>query len=261
MVWVGLIFFVNFVQLVVLQTADEQSRGFLHKAVVPSVAWWFRHASTVTVVTGVLLLVLAGYLLPSLVYGTERLRAAGAGAAALGRRRRRARHVDVRAHVHLAEHAGRAGPAPRRRRAPRPRARARVVLFARLNLVLSLPVVIRHGGGGAPLLTWPRAAAAPRDDAVIASARSGEPDRYLAALLAPPAARDALLALAAFSSELARVPRARPREPAMGEIRLQWWRDALAAPARARAPAIPWPTRVRAAMHRYDLPARRSCSS
>ena len=36
-----------------------------------SVAWWFRHASTVTVLSGVVLLVLAGYLLPSLVYGTS----------------------------------------------------------------------------------------------------------------------------------------------------------------------------------------------
>ena len=28
-------FFVNFVQLVALQAADEQGRGFLHKAIVP----------------------------------------------------------------------------------------------------------------------------------------------------------------------------------------------------------------------------------
>ena len=64
-------------------------------------------------------------------------------------------------------------------------------------------------------------------DAVAASARAGEPDRYLAALLAPPSARHHLLALAAFSSELARVPSVVTREPMMGEIRLQWWRDAL----------------------------------
>ena len=29
MVWVGLIFFVNFVQLIALQGADDQARGFL----------------------------------------------------------------------------------------------------------------------------------------------------------------------------------------------------------------------------------------
>src|SRR5262249_37825270 len=54
-------------------------------------------------------------------------------------------------------------------------------------------------------------------------------DRYLSALLAPRAARPHLLALAAFSSEVARVPLLVTREPAMGQIRLQWWRDVLAA--------------------------------
>jgi phytoene synthase len=68
------------------------------------------------------------------------------------------------------------------------------------------------------------------DDAtgeVAAIARAGEPDRYLAALLAPPAQREALLALAAFAAELARIPHRAVREPFMGELRLQWWRIAL----------------------------------
>jgi 15-cis-phytoene synthase len=64
-------------------------------------------------------------------------------------------------------------------------------------------------------------------ETVAASARAGDPDRYLAALLAPPAARDGLLALAAFSAELGRIGHLVTREPMMGEIRLQWWRDAL----------------------------------
>lgn len=64
-------------------------------------------------------------------------------------------------------------------------------------------------------------------DVVAQSARAGEPDRYLAALLAPAPARSHLLALAAFSSELARVSAAVTREPMMGEVRLQWWCDAV----------------------------------
>ncbi len=66
--------------------------------------------------------------------------------------------------------------------------------------------------------------------AVASAAKHWEPDRYLAALLAPAAERDALLALAAYSAELARVTFAVVREPAMGVIRLQWWRDALTLP-------------------------------
>jgi 15-cis-phytoene synthase len=65
-------------------------------------------------------------------------------------------------------------------------------------------------------------------DAVMAAARAGEPDRFVAALLAPAAVRNDLLALAAFSAELRRIPDS-VTEPMMGEIRLQWWRDTIAA--------------------------------
>ena len=61
-------------------------------------------------------------------------------------------------------------------------------------------------------------------DAVIAAARAGEPDRYLAALLAPPALRPALLALAAFSAEIRRIPLL-VHEPAMAAIRAGIYRD------------------------------------
>lgn len=66
-----------------------------------------------------------------------------------------------------------------------------------------------------------------REFAVIrASAREHEPDRYLAALLAPKAARDDLIVLAAFVGEIHRIGRI-VREPHLAEIRLQWWREAL----------------------------------
>ena len=51
-------------------------------------------------------------------------------------------------------------------------------------------------------------------------------DRYLCALLAPEAHRPALMALYAFSAEIARV-RDVVSEPLPGEVRLQWWRDLL----------------------------------
>ena len=91
-------------------------------------------------------------------------------------------------------------------------------------------------------------------DAIAASARAGEPDRYLAALLAPPSARPHLLALAAFLGELARVPARVTREPAMGQIRLQWWRDAIAAPADART-GNPVADALRATIGACHLPA------
>jgi phytoene synthase len=90
-------------------------------------------------------------------------------------------------------------------------------------------------------------------DAVIQSARAGEPDRYLAALLAPAAVRPYLVALAAFSSELGRVASAVTREPLMGEIRLQWWREALAPAEPGALSGNPVADAVRVAVAAGDL--------
>ena len=56
--------------------------------------------------------------------------------------------------------------------------------------------------------------------------RQQDPDRYLTALFAPAERREALFALYAFNLELARA-RESVREPIMGRMRLQWWRDSL----------------------------------
>jgi len=88
--------------------------------------------------------------------------------------------------------------------------------------------------------------------AILEAARSGEPDRYLAALLAPAARRADLLALAAFSAELARIPYAARREPAMAAIRLRWWHDALALPQQASS-GHPIADALRAASVRHGL--------
>jgi len=56
--------------------------------------------------------------------------------------------------------------------------------------------------------------------------RRGDHDRFLTALFAPAAARESLLALYAFNLEVARV-RETVSEPMLGQIRLQWWREAI----------------------------------
>ena len=56
--------------------------------------------------------------------------------------------------------------------------------------------------------------------------REHDRDRYQAALFAPPAGREALFALYAFNYEVARV-RETVTQPMLGEIRLQWWREAV----------------------------------
>jgi len=53
-----------------------------------------------------------------------------------------------------------------------------------------------------------------------------DPDRYYASLFAPAERRPLLFALYAFNHEIARVAES-VREPMLGEIRLQWWREAV----------------------------------
>ncbi len=70
---------------------------------------------------------------------------------------------------------------------------------------------------------------------VISAARRGAYDYYLSALLAPVGSRDDQLVLAAFEGELVRIIET-VGEPILAEIRLQWWRDTIAAMAERRGP-------------------------
>lgn len=68
----------------------------------------------------------------------------------------------------------------------------------------------------------------PRLSPLGALVRRHDPARYQTALFAPADRREALFALYAFNWEIARV-RESVSEPMLGQIRLQWWREALAA--------------------------------
>jgi len=70
---------------------------------------------------------------------------------------------------------------------------------------------IQHRGGLSP---------------IGALVRNHDRDRFQTALFAPAALREALFALYAFNYEIARV-RESVREPMLGQIRLQWWRDVI----------------------------------
>lgn len=63
-------------------------------------------------------------------------------------------------------------------------------------------------------------------DACADLVRRGDPDRFLAAMAAPVAARAVLFAIYAFNLEVARAPWA-SAEPMIAEMRLQWWRDVV----------------------------------
>jgi phytoene synthase len=83
--------------------------------------------------------------------------------------------------------------------------------------------------------------------------READPDRYWASLLAPVEKRPYLHALHAFNFEIARV-RDAVREPMLGEIRLQWWRDALQGEARGDVRANPVAAALDDTIVKFRLP-------
>lgn len=68
--------------------------------------------------------------------------------------------------------------------------------------------------------------------------RAQDRDRFLAALFAPEAVRLHLMALYAFSLDVARV-REVAREPLPGEVRLAWWREVIEGEGRGAVDAHP----------------------
>jgi phytoene synthase len=71
--------------------------------------------------------------------------------------------------------------------------------------------------------------------ACAAMVEHSDPDRFRAAMAAPPAAREILFPLYAFNLEVARAPW-RTREPMLAEMRLQWWRDVVETTAAGQTP-------------------------
>lgn len=79
-------------------------------------------------------------------------------------------------------------------------------------------------------------------------------DRYLATLVLTGAQRDAVTALYAFNADIAAI-RERVSGPAPGEIRLQWWSDALAGEEHGDVRQNPLADALLDTMERYAIPA------
>lgn len=88
---------------------------------------------------------------------------------------------------------------------------------------------------------------------VLAELRNHDRDRYLATALLPPGPREAVAALYAFNADIASI-RDRAREPAAGEIRLQWWADALAGEGHGNVRQNPLAAALLDVIAEYGLP-------
>jgi 15-cis-phytoene synthase len=83
--------------------------------------------------------------------------------------------------------------------------------------------------------------------------RREDRDRWLASLFVSPELRRHIHALYAFSLEIARVPEI-VSEPLLGEIRFQWWRDALEGTHAGEAKANPVAAALLDTLARFHLP-------
>lgn len=93
-------------------------------------------------------------------------------------------------------------------------------------------------------------------DACAALVERGDPDRFLAAMAAPVAARAVLFPLYAFNLEVARAPWV-VSEPMLAEMRLQWWRDTVAeAAAGGKVQAHEVATPLADVIRTHDLPGQ-----
>jgi phytoene synthase len=83
--------------------------------------------------------------------------------------------------------------------------------------------------------------------------RRDDPDRWLAGLFIPSSVRKNVFALYAFNLEIARV-REITSEPMLGEIRFQWWYEAIEATGNSDLSANPVAAALLDTIARFDLP-------
>lgn len=83
--------------------------------------------------------------------------------------------------------------------------------------------------------------------------RDSDRDRYLSTLALPAEARDGVIAIMAFNADVAAI-RDRVSGPAPGEIRLQWWNDALKGDGHGAVRQNPLADALLTTLDRYALP-------
>lgn len=83
--------------------------------------------------------------------------------------------------------------------------------------------------------------------------RDTDRDRYLSTLVLPSGKRPAVTAILAFNADVSAV-RARVSDPAPGEIRLQWWNDALTGEGHGAVRQNPVADALLEAIEQYALP-------
>jgi uncharacterized membrane protein len=67
--WIGLLWYFNFVQIPNMANIPDAQKPAIGKVIAPAALWWFRWGAMGTIVTGLILAHMNGYLVPALSLG------------------------------------------------------------------------------------------------------------------------------------------------------------------------------------------------
>lgn len=67
--WIGLLYYFNFVQIPTMPKIPDEQKPAVSKFIAPEALWYFRWAAMGTIITGLVLAYLSGYLLDALALG------------------------------------------------------------------------------------------------------------------------------------------------------------------------------------------------
>ena len=70
--WIGLLWYLNFVQIPSMPKLTDETKPAITKVIAPAVLFWFRWAAFATIVTGLIVAYLNGYLHESMTLGIEK---------------------------------------------------------------------------------------------------------------------------------------------------------------------------------------------
>ena len=67
--WIGLLWYFNFVQIPNMPNIPDEQKPAIGKVIAPAALWWFRWGAMATIVTGLIVAWMNGYLLEAILIG------------------------------------------------------------------------------------------------------------------------------------------------------------------------------------------------
>ncbi|MEK9594594.1 MAG: urate hydroxylase PuuD [Rhodospirillaceae bacterium] len=69
--WIGLLWYLNFVQIPNMPNISDEHKPAIGKVIAPAVLFWFRWAAMATLITGLIVAYMNGYLLEAIALGSN----------------------------------------------------------------------------------------------------------------------------------------------------------------------------------------------